>query len=157
MEFSTPLTHALERALDGYALRHEAIANNIANVNTPGYVRQEVNFEATLHQAMLDESAPRGFTEDPLGDQGLGTIDGFTLHRMLPANGALITDEHNHALITWQPKMSRSGDPAQRLDGNRTPIETEMSAMVQNATKFQAVGAVVTKEFSILRTIAQAK
>ncbi len=35
-------------ALDAAALRHEAIANNLANINTPGYKRQDVNFEERL-------------------------------------------------------------------------------------------------------------
>ena len=44
---------ALSRALDGFALRQKAIANNIANVETPGFHRTEVTFEADL-QAALD-------------------------------------------------------------------------------------------------------
>ncbi len=43
---------ASTRALDAYALRHEAIANNLANVNTPGYKRQDVRFEDQLSDAL---------------------------------------------------------------------------------------------------------
>jgi flagellar basal-body rod protein FlgB len=39
---------ALISALDGLALRQRTIANNIANVNTPGYTAQRVSFEAAL-------------------------------------------------------------------------------------------------------------
>lgn len=35
-------------ALDAASLRHQAIANNIANVNTPGYAPARVNFEQQL-------------------------------------------------------------------------------------------------------------
>jgi flagellar basal-body rod protein FlgB len=41
----------LERALSGSALRQEAIASNIANVNTPGYRRQDVDFQSALRAA----------------------------------------------------------------------------------------------------------
>ncbi|HEU4975149.1 MAG TPA: flagellar basal body rod protein FlgB [Baekduia sp.] len=41
----------LERALSGAALRQEAIASNIANVNTPGYRRQDVDFQTALSAA----------------------------------------------------------------------------------------------------------
>jgi flagellar basal-body rod protein FlgB len=41
----------LEQALSGSALRQQAIASNIANVNTPGYRRQDVDFQTALHQA----------------------------------------------------------------------------------------------------------
>jgi flagellar basal-body rod protein FlgB len=41
----------LERALSGSALRQQAIASNIANVNTPGYRREDVDFESALQAA----------------------------------------------------------------------------------------------------------
>lgn len=41
----------LERALQGAAARQQAIANNLANVNTPGYRRQDVVFEDALRAA----------------------------------------------------------------------------------------------------------
>ena len=50
--FSDTATGALEKALDGYAARQKAVANNIANVETPGYKRQRVNFEAQLREAV---------------------------------------------------------------------------------------------------------
>ena len=43
---------ALSSALDGLALRQRTIANNIANVNTPGYQAQRVSFEDALAQSV---------------------------------------------------------------------------------------------------------
>ncbi len=43
---------ALERALQGASLRHEALSENIANVNTPGYQRRDVDFHSALQAAM---------------------------------------------------------------------------------------------------------
>lgn len=43
---------ALSRALDGLALRQKAIANNIANAETPGFHRSEVQFEDDLTAAL---------------------------------------------------------------------------------------------------------
>ena len=43
---------ALERAIGGAAQRHTALANNLANVNTPGYQRVDVDFHGTLAAAM---------------------------------------------------------------------------------------------------------
>jgi flagellar basal-body rod protein FlgB len=37
--------------LDAANLRSKAIANNVANVNTPGYKRKYVSFEETLNNA----------------------------------------------------------------------------------------------------------
>ncbi|ARC55696.1 Flagellar basal body rod protein FlgB [Frondihabitans sp. 762G35] len=39
---------ALESALDGLSMRQKAIANNIANINTPGYTAERVSFEDAL-------------------------------------------------------------------------------------------------------------
>jgi flagellar basal-body rod protein FlgB len=47
----------LERALAGSAARQSAIATNLANVNTPGYQRQDVNFESTLAQAFASDNS----------------------------------------------------------------------------------------------------
>ncbi|HXF02370.1 MAG TPA: flagellar basal body protein [Arthrobacter sp.] len=43
---------AMQSALDGLAMRQRAIANNIANVNTPGYHAQRVQFEEALAKSV---------------------------------------------------------------------------------------------------------
>ena len=43
---------ALSSALDGLALRQRTIANNIANVNTPGYHARRVSFEDALAKSV---------------------------------------------------------------------------------------------------------
>jgi flagellar basal-body rod protein FlgB len=52
MELFDNVHVALERAIQGSAVRQQALAENIANVNTPGYRRQDVDFHATLQSAM---------------------------------------------------------------------------------------------------------
>jgi flagellar basal-body rod protein FlgB len=47
----TQHSRLMGKALDAYALRQKAIAANIANIDTPDYVRQEVNFEEQLQKA----------------------------------------------------------------------------------------------------------
>ena len=42
----------LERAISGAAQRQTAIAANLANANTPGYRRVDVDFHTSLSQAM---------------------------------------------------------------------------------------------------------
>ncbi len=45
---------AQTRALDASSLRQEMIANNLANVNTPGFKRQDVAFESKLSRALSE-------------------------------------------------------------------------------------------------------
>src|SRR4051812_44802259 len=43
---------ALERAISGASLRQEVLSNNLANSETPGFKRSDVDFHSTLAQAM---------------------------------------------------------------------------------------------------------
>lgn len=43
---------ALNSALDGLALRQRSIAENVANIQTPGYQAKRVQFEAELSRAV---------------------------------------------------------------------------------------------------------
>ncbi len=48
---SDTTTEVLHRALDGLTRRQQAIASNIANLETPGYLAREVSFEDSLRAA----------------------------------------------------------------------------------------------------------
>jgi flagellar basal-body rod protein FlgB len=43
---------ALSRAISGAAMRQEVLANNLANAETPGFQRSDVDFQSALAQAM---------------------------------------------------------------------------------------------------------
>jgi flagellar basal-body rod protein FlgB len=70
--FSQPGYAATKKMMDATALRHEAIASNIANIETPNYKRIDIapSFQAELRAAMgskdiskISSIAP-GLTED---------------------------------------------------------------------------------------------
>ena len=42
----------LGKLMDATALRQKVIANNLANANTPGYLRKDVNFSQSLSKAI---------------------------------------------------------------------------------------------------------
>lgn len=46
----------LEKMLDVSAIKHKVIANNIANINTPGYKKMEVSFAEQLEKVIKDNS-----------------------------------------------------------------------------------------------------
>jgi flagellar basal-body rod protein FlgB len=48
---------ALAKTLDGAAARHRAIAENIANADTPGFQRSDVSFESDLEAALKQAPA----------------------------------------------------------------------------------------------------
>jgi flagellar basal-body rod protein FlgB len=59
--FNQPNYAATKRMLDATALRHEAIASNLANLETPGYKRIDVQpgFSAELAQALGQKDVAR--------------------------------------------------------------------------------------------------
>ena len=79
MEPNLPGLGLLTQLLNANALRHRVIAQNVANVNTPGYRRQEVAFETDLAKALTSSSGtapvrPRVVTAD-----GPERVDGNTV------------------------------------------------------------------------------
>ena len=73
----TPLIRGLERVLDMSAFRHQVIASNLANVDTPGYRTRDVHsFVGKIEQAMAGEEPTftpvaheiRGLLERPDGN-----------------------------------------------------------------------------------------
>ena len=58
---------ALEKAIMGASARQQAIAENLANVDTPGYQRVDVDFHTTLRDAMAQGDLP-GATFSPQRD-----------------------------------------------------------------------------------------
>ncbi|WP_372788439.1 flagellar basal body rod protein FlgB [Paraconexibacter sp.] len=62
---------ALDAAMHGASVRQSAIAQNVANVNTPGYRRQDVSFESQLGAALRanDRDALRSLSPAPAVDQ----------------------------------------------------------------------------------------
>ena len=58
-------TNLLEKMMNVSATKHKVIANNIANVNTPGYKRMEVSFEDQLSRAIQDVPVAKLTTLQP--------------------------------------------------------------------------------------------
>ncbi|HUO73908.1 MAG TPA: flagellar basal body protein [Solirubrobacteraceae bacterium] len=59
---------ALQDAMQGSMLRQTLLTNNLANVDTPGYKRQDVDFQGTLRAALesgqpLDQVTFKPFTD----------------------------------------------------------------------------------------------
>jgi flagellar basal-body rod protein FlgB len=48
---------ALQQGMSGAGLRQQLLANNLANVNTPGFKRSDVDFQASLASALSSGDA----------------------------------------------------------------------------------------------------
>ncbi len=115
--------NVLDKAADASWVRNEVISNNIANVNTPGYKRKDVQFESYLMSALR-------------GDNSLD-------HRV--AN--LRLDSLDATIYTDNASLSY------RLDGNNVDIDTESATLAENQTRYYALLDSMTQEFSRIKTV----
>jgi flagellar basal-body rod protein FlgB len=76
---------ALQGVITGAAQRHDALAANLANANTPGYQRVDVDFHSTLQAALSKGSGAAPALESvsfaPQADASAGAVqaDGSTV------------------------------------------------------------------------------
>ena len=119
---------AVRASLDASAMRLKAIANNIANVNTPGYQRIEVSFENELRKAL-----------DPQVLQGART-DGGHMDIGRPDIGKL------------KPEAYRPNDPTLPGQVNNVDIDMEMAKLAENQILFQAGVKFMSERTAVLRS-----
>ena len=118
---------ALTRALDLGSARLQAISNNISNVNTPGFKRQDATFAALLRSA----------EDDPALAQTVSDPRHLSLDDDRAGGGA-------PAFVTQQ-----SG--AMRLDGNNVDMDAETSRLAATEIYYQGAAQLIAGQFSGLK------
>jgi flagellar basal-body rod protein FlgB len=66
----------ISAALDGLAARQRVIANNVANVETPGFIAGRVSFEDSLRAALAGGTSPAGTSVATLPSADPVNVDG---------------------------------------------------------------------------------
>lgn len=127
----------LEQAMAAANLRHQVIADNIANVNVPNFQAHEVLFEEQLRAAMAE----------PASTATAGELSGTVAHPLHIPFGAQSTS----ASGSVQPLVVQS-DGIYRQDGNTVDIESEQAKLAANQLWYQALVRSVNDEFTRLRT-----
>ena len=117
--------NVLNRAADAAWQRNEAISNNIAKVDTPGYKRQDVAFESVLQQALGNNRYQS--MDDKVANVNLSRL-----------RGRAYVDYANYSY---------------RLDGNNVDIENENVMLAENQLKYQGLISSINQEFTNLQTV----
>ena len=115
--------NVLDRAADAAWQRNEAISNNIANVDTPGYKRQDVAFESVLQQALGNNRYES--MDDKVANVNLSRL-----------RGRAYVDYANYSY---------------RLDGNN--VDNENVMLAENQLKYQGLISSINQEFTNLKTV----
>ena len=119
----------LDKAADASALRNQAITNNLANVDTPGYKRQDVDFESVLVREMGAYQAKYKTTSSKvkrlnnnLEDLEVGTY----------------TDAVGYSY---------------RIDKNNVDVDTENVELAANTEKYNGLIDSMTSEFERMKSV----
>jgi flagellar basal-body rod protein FlgB len=123
----------LKNAVSGAGLEHAALANNIANVNTPGYSTFEVAYKQAL--AATEPTPPD------------------------PNELTLMTDQPNQISINgevpakpFSVSAARVDNPIKmRPDGSNVDLDQQMAELTQNSAYQQTMSEFLTTQYTRVR------
>lgn len=115
----------LGKAANASWIRNEVLNNNIANSDTPGYKRQDVQFDDILAREL------RSVQYKDL-DEAVAKVDKGRI------NGRIYTDAINYSY---------------RLDGNNVDEDTENVELASNQIKYNALIDCISQEFARLKSV----
>lgn len=116
--------NVLDKALDTSWTRETLITNNLANVDTPGYKRQDIDFESILEQEL-------GRSKYEYLDQKIDNL------HMSHLNPQTYTDSAYYSY---------------RIDDNNVDADTENVELASEQIRYQALESAVNGEFTLLKT-----
>lgn len=124
---------AAKSALDGLALRQQMISRNIANVDTPGYVAQDISFEQTIKQALKK------------AENTTLAVKMTNVRHMQPINTA------GTVTTVYRPGGST------RVDGNNVDIDTELAQMNEVGLRYQALTQRISGTYGLIKSIVASR
>jgi flagellar basal-body rod protein FlgB len=130
-------TEVLLQSLDGLTMRQAATANNIANVDTPGYKARQVSFESQLAQAV---------------DRQLTRQHNLNLVATNPAHLSVGPRQ----LDQVQPVVHELDGMSYRNDGNSVDVEREMALLAETQLRYSTLSNLMSRRLAMERTIASA-
>lgn len=117
----------MDKAADASWLRETALTNNVANMDTPGYKRQDVDFESVLKRE--------------LGSSRYSSLD----KRVRELN----TDLSGLEVSTY----TDSANYSYRLDGNNVDPDTEPVELASEQLRYEMITRAITDEFARMQAV----
>lgn len=130
--FDRGVLAGLERSVNYTVARHQSLLSNVANADTPGYRRTDI--DATEFRRMLD----RSYTADARHEaRAFDRVDLNSPRLVSGPRGPF--------------RFSAKGRGPLRHDGNDVSVEREMALLAENAGKYSAYTALLRKGFRQVR------
>lgn len=118
------LVDLVTKGLDAASLRHKVLSNNLANANTPGFRRSDVDFSNLFEQSV---SMPVRKTHP----------QHITISRRKISGIHIVQDTAT----------------AIRNDGSNVDADREMILLLENQLHYQAMADVITRNLGFLRLV----
>ncbi len=129
----------LEHALDVRTAKQSRLASNLANLDTPHYKPQDVDFEASMEAF---ETHRENASQAPGPEQMAKTAQGH-----LDVGGKVSS-------AVAGPIVADDLPASATLDDNTVDLDHTMAELAENATQYSAVTRVVRKKLAMLRYVA---
>jgi flagellar basal-body rod protein FlgB len=128
----------LERSLDVRLMRHNVLAGNLANADTPGFAPQDVDVKAAMSGGIGPAASPPA-----------------PLARAAPERGGDIPlSVAGSAGASGPSPVVTQGGAGAGLDGNGVDVDRTLAAVAENAIQYGAAARAVQKKLAILRYVA---
>lgn len=126
----------VEKGLNAYSTRAEALANNIANVNTPNYKRQDIQFENIMQEALAENT-----------HQLPGRV----------TNSKHFTIQEKSSLNSVRERVVTEESTNMRNDKNNVDIEKEQAEFAKNNIRYQFATDNISTRFNLLKSVIKGK
>lgn len=124
-------TKVLEKGLDASALRQDVYSNNLANVNTPGFKRDDVVFESELRRAMY-------------GPQPIPAVR--TMPNHFQFKGEVTIEQVKPGIMLEKDTFSRN-------DENNVDLNEEMANLTKNEIMYNALSSMIKIYYREVRDV----
>jgi flagellar basal-body rod protein FlgB len=113
---------SLSAAMRGATARQQALSDNLANVDTPGYVRKDVDFHGALQAALAGAGTPSA--------AAASSLDSMSFSATADTSGAMRVDGNSVDVDKESSELSQNALEYQSLEQvARSRIEILQSAM----------------------------
>ncbi|HZK53844.1 MAG TPA: flagellar basal body rod protein FlgB [Desulfosporosinus sp.] len=124
--------NVLQKGLEASSMRQQVLANNVANIETPGFKRSDVDFQTVLGTVLADKGGPLSMK---LTDQkhilGISNVGG-------PGSGSGIVTDQSTTL---------------RSDGNNVDVDSEMTNVAENGLYYNSLTSAISSQLGLLRMV----
>ena len=128
--FNSPFVTLAHKSLNFRTQRHDVLASNIANIDTPGYKAEDLVFEKALEKAL--------HADEP----GLLKI----------TNARHLDGNQTPPLNLVEAKRINSATPFVKFNGNTVDLDKEMAKMAENQMMYTAAIRMLQHQFRLMKT-----